>query len=78
VPTIRALKEYLVEEAKVKREMDISKEDIVGMHAKVNSYSIIFNRRSLYKAITATAESSWYILSRNSSVTQIDICPISW
>ena len=36
-PTIKALKDYLVEEAKVKRDMDISKEDIVGMHAKVQS-----------------------------------------
>lgn len=39
VPTIKALRDYLVEEAKSKRGMDLAKEDIVGMHAKVPTQS---------------------------------------
>jgi hypothetical protein len=40
------LKDYLVEEAKVKRDMDISKEDIVGMHAKVQSLMTVLTAGS--------------------------------
>jgi sentrin-specific protease 7 len=39
VPTIKALRDYLVEEAKSKRDMDIAKEDIIGIHAKVPTQS---------------------------------------
>jgi len=39
VQTIKALRDYLVEEAKAKRDMDIAKEDIVGVHAKVPTQS---------------------------------------
>jgi Ulp1 family protease len=35
VGTIKLLREYLVDEAKSKRQMDIPKEDIAGLHAKV-------------------------------------------
>ena len=39
VPTIKALRDYLVEEAKSKGNMDLAKDDIVGMHAKVPKQS---------------------------------------
>ena len=35
VGTIKLLREYLVDEAKSKRQMDLPKEDIAGLHAKV-------------------------------------------
>ena len=35
VPTIKALRDYIIEEAKSKRDIHVSKEDIHGMHAKV-------------------------------------------
>jgi sentrin-specific protease 7 len=36
VPTIKTLREYLVDEAKSKRGMDLAKEDISALHAKVS------------------------------------------
>ena len=35
VGTIKLLREYLVDEAKSKRQMDLPKEDVAGLHAKV-------------------------------------------
>lgn len=37
VPTFKTLREYLVDEAKSKRGMDLAKEDISGLHAKVRT-----------------------------------------
>lgn len=34
-PTFKMLREYLVDEAKSKRGIDLSKDDIAGLHAKV-------------------------------------------
>jgi Ulp1 family protease len=38
-PAFRTLRDYLVDEAKSKRNMEISRDDIYGLHAKVPGQS---------------------------------------
>src|SRR5947207_14652619 len=38
IPTFKTLREYLVDEAKSKHGMDLAKEDISALHAKVRTF----------------------------------------
>lgn len=70
----KTLRDYLVDEAKSKRGMDLSKDDIAGLHAKVESIQAHdADRRSLDKVITAIVGCFCYIMLRSSFKILIDI-----
>jgi len=82
VPTIKTLREYLVDEAKSKRGIDLAKENISALHAKVSPSPMgneeKANCRSLNKVIIATVVFSFYTMLRNSYMTRIDIYLTFW
>jgi len=62
VHAFKILREYLVDEAKAKRGMDIAKDDIAGLHAKVLLFiELRLMFRSLNRVITVIAVSFCYI-----------------
>ena len=82
LPTFKTLREYLVEEAKSKRGMDLSKDDIYGLHAKVyiriQASVFLINFRCPVKVIIAIVEYFYFTILRHFYKILIDIYPIFW